>query len=367
MSSIMSQSQIQERLAAVTAAINDVEQRLRGTPNNVRQHPQLDSNERKDAGCPDLEEMDFTIETNMSFDVDPEVWSLIQTVTPQTPKTTAVANNVQQHASATSTSRATSNDMIQQLESDAGCSGSEEMNCKTPSKVLHDSNVVVSTEPSEALVDEDDKVSIPLSLKGPPGQIFEKAFNMMTQQLLGLRDVAVRGANMTTKDIQALASPRWYTDGIIDAVCRIATKDLDNDDSHAEIFYQDAVAIITHIPQSTRGGTAHHLSNQQQLLDWCSKLRTSSIQPPGARWACGRMSPDCSSVVFAWSPFNDHWVAVQILKEGRIMIWDSFRSFGPASPYYAQQVLPLYADLVARNPSNDWDAQVFANREVEFM
>lgn len=135
--------------------------------------------------------------------------------------------------------------MIQQLESDAGCSGSEG---KTPPKVLHDTNAVVSTEPLEVLINEDDKISIPLSLEGPPGQIFEKAFNMMMQQLLELRDVSVRGANITTKDIQALASPRWYTDGTIDAVCRIATKDFDNDDSHPEIFYQDAVAIMTHIP-----------------------------------------------------------------------------------------------------------------------
>jgi hypothetical protein len=48
------------------------------------------------------------------------------------------------------------------------------------------------------------------------------------------------------------------------------------------------------------------------------------------------------------------------------MIWDSCERLGPEMRDYAQLVLPLYAELIAMNPSNVWVSDVFVNCVVHF-
>jgi hypothetical protein len=297
----------------------------------------------------DMEEMDCSIETtiNTSSGTDPEIWSLIQSIVPQTPTATAQVHS-------TLAPQIDLNAWI-----DAGCPDSkdvEEITSPLPTTAtsaggdpVFDNGAGPVDPPTHG--DNDDKDKTPLYLDGPPRQVFEQAFGMMIEQLLGLPNIAVAGTSMDRTGRFALDSPAWYTDGVIDTVCRIVIRDSGDTD----IFYQDATDIEIHLPRVGKGNSQDCKSRRKSLLDWYSNLRASAIQTPGVRWPCPRMARDCSSVVFPWSPFNNHWVAVQILKEGRIMLWNSLQTLGPAISEYAQRVLPLYAQLISLDPANDWD------------
>jgi Ulp1 family protease len=76
------------------------------------------------------------------------------------------------------------------------------------------------------------------------------------------------------------------------------------------------------------------------------------------------MKSACLSVVFSWTPFNSHWIAVQIIKGGTITIWDSLE--GDPMRQYAQLVLPAYARLIALNPANQWDEAAFDGCQVRY-
>lgn len=69
--------------------------------------------------------------------------------------------------------------------------------------------------------------------------------------------------------------------------------------------------------------------------------------------------------MFGWSPFSDHWVAVEIARESSIKVWDFCEGLDPALRNYTQLVLPIYAEPIASNPSNDWIV-VFDDCVVEF-
>jgi hypothetical protein len=90
------------------------------------------------------------------------------------------------------------------------------------------------------------------------------------------------------------------------------------------------------------------------------------IKKPGTRWPCGQMPLQCLSVIFGGSPFSDHWIAVEICREGSTKVWDSCERLGPVFRNYAQLVLPIYAELIASSPSNDWIV-VFSHAVVEFV
>jgi hypothetical protein len=58
-------------------------------------------------------------------------------------------------------------------------------------------------------------------------------------------------------------------------------------------------------------------------------------------------------------------VALKIAKGGAIKIWDSRVRLGPSIRHYAQLVLPLYANLIALDPSNIWIPDAFTDCRVD--
>jgi hypothetical protein len=132
-------------------------------------------------------------------------------------------------------------------------------------------------------------------LQGTPRQIFQRAFDRMLDSIVDtpcLLDVNIAGANMDKKDALTLVSPRWYTDALINVLCRITQKR----SNYCSISYQDAVTIEVHIPRVTQHGFAAKWRNHQSLVDWRTKLRSLEIGQPGSRWPCSRISSDCLSV-----------------------------------------------------------------------
>jgi hypothetical protein len=153
-------------------------------------------------------------------------------------------------------------------------------------------------------------------LQGTLKQIFQRAFDKMLDFIVDtpcLLDVNIAGVNMDKKDALTLVSPRWYTDALIDVLRRIAHK---GSNYRSVVSYQDEITIEAHIPRVAPQGHVAQLRNQQSLLDWCTKIRSLEIEQPEARWPCARISSDCLTIVFAWSPFNNHWVALEFAKAG---------------------------------------------------
>jgi hypothetical protein len=161
--------------------------------------------------------------------------------------------------------------------------------------------------------------------------------------------------------IVTIVPVRWYSDTVIDAVAHIAARS----PRAATTFYQDAVSITAHLTVIRDMEVYAQKRNRENLKEWCVRLRALRNTAPGPRWPCSLMR-DQLSIVFAWNPFGSHWVTVEITKGGMITLWDSFKSLGGIMPRYAQRVLPLYAQLIALNPNNDWDDSAFLHCGVVF-
>ena len=193
---------------------------------------------------------------------------------------------------------------------------------------------------------------------------FSEAFDLMFHTLNNtpnLRAIPIIGVTLEDKDLLSIPWPRWYTDAVMDIIGRRGVRGAPFPDT---IYSQDAVAITAHVAVIPITNVLGRHRNRQKLDDWCTSLRNSEIQKPGNRWPCGRMKSTCLSVVFGWTPFNSHWIAVQITKGGTITVWDSLQS--ALMKRYAQMILPAYARLIALNPANQWEESAFDDCQVQY-
>lgn len=111
------------------------------------------------------------------------------------------------------------------------------------------------------------------------------------------------GCGIDKKDIESLPFPSWYTDAIIDVICRVA---LQRSQYNHIFFYQNAALVETHVARLSRQYYPQRITAHRHLTSWCTALRAGEIDRPGAFWPCSRMGLGFLSVLFAWSPFNDH-------------------------------------------------------------
>lgn len=196
----------------------------------------------------------------------------------------------------------------------------------------------ISSSPGVPIVQQEKRQGPPerwMTSTGPFA--FSEAFDLMFHTLHNtpdLRTIPILGITLEEKDLVSIPWPRWYTDAVMDVIGRNGVRGAPFPDT---TYYQDAVAITAHIAVFGSRDLPGRQRNGQKLDEWCTSLRESKIQRPDNRWPYGRMKPACLSIVFSWTPFNSHWIAVQITMGGTITICslegDSIRQ-------YAQLVLP---------------------------
>lgn len=159
----------------------------------------------------------------------------------------------------------------------------------------------------------------------------------------GLPNITVAGLTLDRRDVDSILSPNWYTDAVIDMISQVALEETSNN----TVFYQQAVAITTHIAVN-QGQSALYVIAALRVLVQAARGRSPSA--PRGRWPCSGLALHHTDLIFPWNPFGNHWVAVSIRKNGSISLWDSMGAANQLTLEYARLALPLYAQLVALRP-----------------
>ncbi|KAG9636224.1 hypothetical protein KCU95_g11772, partial [Aureobasidium melanogenum] len=154
---------------------------------------------------------------------------------------------------------------------------------------------------------------------------------------------------LSAKDIKSFVSPEWYSDAAIDAVVRAVI------DAHPfpETYYQDAIMFTALVgaaeywPGVRIADTVDMVTaDLQHTLD---HYRINGILPAKRYFPYSGMSPYHTAVTFACNPLGNHWLAVQITKDGQIVVYNSYtRSASTAlSNAILDRALPLYGALLS--------------------
>lgn len=182
------------------------------------------------------------------------------------------------------------------------------------------------------------------------------AVNHMRDCILAVPDLpnfTVAGLTVDGYDVNSIISPEWYTDAVIDMVSQVALEESSNN----TVFYQQAVAITTHlgVVYIPSGSTPTYIACQMRHRNARLKLKIAnseydSSNQPTEEWPCSRMASHHTQILFPWNPFGNHWVVVSIHKTGTISLWDSTGVANHLVLQYARLVLPLYVQLMAHRP-----------------